>query len=90
MAPYLLLAFTFLNLYLFLLMGWDKHCARKGHRRVPEKRLITLAALGAWPGMWLGQRFWRHKTKKASFNTTMWGVFALEIAAAGYILWKMI
>lgn len=34
------------NLAGLALMGWDKHCARRARRRVPEKVLFLAALLG--------------------------------------------
>ena len=38
--------YVLLNVILFLLMGYDKLCAKKGKRRVPEATLFLLAVLG--------------------------------------------
>ncbi len=56
-----------LSLVTFLLFGWDKRQARLGGWRVPEATLLTLSALGGWPGALVGSRQFRHKTKKESF-----------------------
>lgn len=55
------------NLLTFALYGWDKRCARRGRRRVPEKRLLGVAFVGGALGAWLGARVLRHKTAKPSF-----------------------
>ncbi|WP_346010283.1 DUF1294 domain-containing protein [Paenibacillus sp. SYP-B3998] len=64
---YLLCYLLLINIVTFIEMGHDKGQAKKGGRRVPEKRLFTLAALGGGIGGWLGMRTWRHKTKHRSF-----------------------
>lgn len=57
-----------LNLFSFALMGWDKRCARKGNRRVPEKKLFFAAGcFGALGGV-LGMYVYRHKTKHWYFK----------------------
>ncbi|UJF35286.1 DUF1294 domain-containing protein [Paenibacillus hexagrammi] len=56
-----------INFFTFIEMGHDKAQAKKGGRRVPEKRLFLLAAFGGAIGGWLGMRAWRHKTKHSSF-----------------------
>ena len=43
LRPLLVLWLAAMNLVDFLLMGWDKSCARKGRRRVPEKMLFLPA-----------------------------------------------
>ncbi len=53
----------------FLVFGADKWMA--GHargRRVPERTLLLLSALGGWPGGWAAMRVFRHKTLKGSFR----------------------
>lgn len=60
----------------------DKHKARHGHFRVPEKTLFLLCALGGCPGVYLTMRRCRHKTQHKRF---MWGIpaiFALQVGAA--------
>jgi len=57
-----------LNLICFCLMAWDKHCARAGKWRIPEKTLfLSAACFGALGGI-LGMKLCRHKTKHASFR----------------------
>ena len=65
---YALAAWLFvLSLALFLLMGFDKNQARRGARRVPEKRLFLLAALGGAIGGFFGIYAFRHKTRHWTF-----------------------
>ena len=52
-----------LSLVLFIMMGHDKRRARRGGRRVPEKRLFALATLGGALGGWLGMYAFHHKTR---------------------------
>ncbi|MGE0713011.1 MAG: DUF1294 domain-containing protein [Planctomycetota bacterium] len=62
-----LAALAALNLATFLLYGWDKLQARRGARRVPERRLLLALALGGVVGGWAGMLVLRHKTRKGSF-----------------------
>ena len=57
------------NLTGLVLFGWDKSCALRGRRRVPERRLLMLAALGGAPAMLLGRSILRHKTQKQPFRS---------------------
>lgn len=50
-----------------VLYGIDKFAAIRKKRRLPEATLHLVAILGGWPGAVLGQRMFRHKTRKASF-----------------------
>ena len=73
-----------INLITFLVFGVDKWQAKRKEkkdtvRRVPEKTLLILAALGGSPGALLGMRVWHHKTLHRAFR---WGVpviLALQI-----------
>lgn len=60
---YLLLA----NLVGFVLMGVDKHKAKKKQWRIPEKTLFLSAILGGSIGALYGMHLFRHKTKHKSF-----------------------
>ena len=51
------------NLAALALMGWDKFCARRGLRRVPEKALFAVALAGGAAGAWAGMYLFRHKTR---------------------------
>ena len=55
------------NLAAFILYGYDKSCAKKNKRRIPEKTLLFWAWIGGSVGAFLGMRFFHHKTLKAKF-----------------------
>ncbi|WP_432722683.1 DUF1294 domain-containing protein [Jeongeupia wiesaeckerbachi] len=63
--------------------GHDKQRARIGGRRVREATLQLLALAGGWPGAWLGQRLFRHKTAKTRFRL----VFVLAALLNLLTLW---
>lgn len=67
LALYLLAAST----AAFALFAWDKRGAAAGRRRIPERTLLTLAAIGGTPGAIAGQRLLRHKTRKEPFRTRL-------------------
>jgi len=80
-----------INILAFLCFGWDKWLARRSARRVPEARLLLLAALMGAPGAWLGTRVFRHKTVKTSFRIRLVLVTLLNVAAlvaAAWWWWK--
>ncbi len=83
------LAFAYLagvNLAAFLLFGWDKRCAMAGARRIPEKTLLGLAAIGGGLGGVLAQQAFRHKTRKQPFANILVAIFAAQAIAALVLL----
>lgn len=72
-----------MSLVCFVAYGWDKRRAANGGRRVPEQTLHIMALLGGWPGALLGQRHFRHKTKKLSFLIVFCCVVVLHVAIVG-------
>lgn len=67
--PWYLLVFYFIaiNVIACVLTVWDKKCARRGRRRVPERALFTVAAFGGAVGMLVTMRLIRHKTRYRRF-----------------------
>ena len=57
-----------LNIISFGLMAYDKHCAKMGKWRVPEKTLFLAAACFGGLGGVLGMSLCRHKTKHWYFR----------------------
>ncbi|MGJ8572385.1 MAG: DUF1294 domain-containing protein [Hoeflea sp.] len=70
------------NLIGFALFGWDKRCASHGRRRVPERRLLMLAALVGAPAMLLGRSMLRHKTRKQPFRTFLNAIICIQALVA--------
>ncbi len=72
-----------LNGVTFFLYGWDKRAAKRhGASRVPEFLLQLLALFGGSPGAYIGQKLFRHKTKKASFQLAFRLIVFLQIMLA--------
>ena len=57
-----------LNIVSFGLMAYDKHCAKAGKWRVPEKTLFIAAACFGGLGGVLGMILCRHKTRHWYFK----------------------
>ena len=70
----------------FLSMAADKRYAMTGARRIPERFLFGVAAVGGGPGVLLAMRVVRHKTKHASFQI---GVPLLTILSYGLAAWLL-
>ena len=60
--------------------GIDKFAARRGGDRVPEAMLLSLGAIGGWPGAIVAQQLFRHKTAKRSFRLQFWATVVLNVA----------
>lgn len=56
----------------WFLYASDKRRAREGRWRVTETKLHLAEILGGWPGAFLAQRKFRHKTAKRSFQGAFW------------------
>ena len=73
-----------INLVTFFVFGVDKLKAKRkvNHesiRRVPEKTLFLLAAIGGSIGALLGMKVWRHKTLHKSFRFGIPAILILQI-----------
>lgn len=71
----------------FAMYGYDKWRAKREGWRVPEKTLQWLALLGGWPGAWLGQQVFRHKTRKRVFQAVFWCIVAVHLLGMLSWLW---
>jgi uncharacterized membrane protein YsdA (DUF1294 family) len=69
-----------LSLVTFLVFAWDKRCAVRGQRRVPEATLHLFELCGGWPGALAGQRWLRHKSSKLSYRIVLWLIVAVHLA----------
>ena len=70
------------NLVAFAAMGWDKSSAVRRVERIPERTLLTLAAVGGSVGAVAAQQVFRHKTRKQPFATWLLASVALQAIAA--------
>ena len=75
-----------LSLVTLVAYGADKSAARKGTWRTPERTLHVLSLAGGWPGALLGQYWFRHKTKKASFQLIFRMTVVLNVVLCTYFL----
>ena len=77
----------------FLLYGWDKRMAQAGGksgdrrvRRIPEKTLHSVDAIGGWPGGLCGQQFFRHKTRKTEFQIRFWLTVVIHLGTVAFLI----
>lgn len=74
------------NLAAFAAFALDKHRARTGGWRIPERRLLGLAAAGGGAGAAVAQRLLRHKTSKEPFASQLRLILAVQAVAGGVCL----
>lgn len=77
------------NVIAFVMYGIDKRRAKKEAWRIPEARLLLVAAAGGSVGAWLGMKVWRHKTLHKKFRYGVPAIFMLQVALALYMLVRM-
>jgi uncharacterized membrane protein YsdA (DUF1294 family) len=65
----------------------DKRAARLDTRRMPERTLLRIAALGGAVAMLLAMLAVRHKTRRAKFMVGLPAIIVLQFAAAAAVLW---
>ena len=86
-APWWLLPwYLVLSVVTFMLYGWDKVSARGGHWRTQESTLNGLALLGGWPGGWIAQYAWRHKSRKTSFQVEFWSATLANVVVLVFLI----
>lgn len=59
---------VFINALSFIVYGIDKWKATRNRWRIPETRLLWLAAFGGALGAWAGMYLFHHKTQHAKFK----------------------
>lgn len=81
-AAYLLI----INAIAFLIMLIDKEKAKKNAWRIPERTLLSLAALFGSIGILAGMKAFRHKTKHSKFTIGVPVILCVQIIASLLIL----
>lgn len=68
----------------------DKRWAESGEWRISETTLHAAELLGGWPGAFLAQRVFSHKTSKTSYQAVFWMIVGLhQLVALDLLLgWK--
>ncbi|CAN7577756.1 DUF1294 domain-containing protein [Phenylobacterium sp. LjRoot225] len=78
-----------INLAAFAAFGLDKRRALRGGWRIPERRLLSLAAIGGGAGAAAAQRLFRHKTVKEPFASLMRLILTIQAIAGGFAVWLL-
>jgi uncharacterized membrane protein YsdA (DUF1294 family) len=78
-----------INILTFFYYGFDKMRSQiDSARRVSEKTLWLIALIGGSIGALAGMHFFRHKTKKTSFQAGLAIILTLQIWLAYYLIAK--
>ena len=77
---YLAVYLIIINLIAIVVTAHDKLAAIRQRRRVPEKTLMLISALGGALAMYLTMLVIRHKTRKPLFMIGIPVIFLLELA----------
>jgi uncharacterized membrane protein YsdA (DUF1294 family) len=72
-----------INAAAFIAFARDKRRAIDGARRIPERVLLQIAAVGGILGSLAAQHVLRHKTRKEPFRTQLWLIAAVQVVAFG-------
>lgn len=84
---YVVLGFVVLmNIVGFIVMGMDKHKAKKRLWRIPEKMFFWVAALGGAIGVYTGMLFFRHKTKHWYFMIGIPAILLSEVIITLFVI----
>jgi uncharacterized membrane protein YsdA (DUF1294 family) len=73
------------SLFTFGVYGLDKRKAKLGRWRIKENTLHVLELIGGWPGAFVAQRYFHHKSKKTNFLIVFWVIVTLHVAV--WTLW---
>ena len=77
-----------INVVTFFVYGDDKRRAKRpGARRIPEKTLLLMAALGGSLGALAGMRVFHHKTRHWYFRYGVPAMLLLQLALLGGAWW---
>ena len=78
------------SLLTFLAYRSDKRRAEAGKWRIPESTLHLAELAGGWPGAFVAQRTFRHKTSKVSYQAVFWLIVLLHelVALDSLVDWR--
>ena len=84
-AALVLACYAVMSVVAFILYWMDKRRAERNEWRIAEGTLHAIELLGGWPGGWIAQRVFRHKTRKTPYMVVFWLIVAVH--ALGWAWW---
>lgn len=75
-----------INLVTFAAYGIDKLRAKRGGRRIPERILLIMSAIGGSMGAIVAMQLLRHKTQHAQFHYGVPAMLLIHATVMIYIL----
>lgn len=75
-----------INSWSFIIMGVDKHRAKKRGQRISEKTLWLFIVVGGSIGGYFGMKHFRHKTKHPQFAYGLPAVTIVHLFLVGAII----
>ena len=76
-----------INLITFLLYGIDKIKSRRGAWRIPEAKLLLLAAIGGSVGAIIGMHLFHHKTLHKKFTLGIPAILVGQLALLALLIY---
>jgi len=87
LASWVAVVYATASIAAFAAYAADKSQAEAEGRRLPERVLHVLEAMGGWPGALVAQRQFRHKTRKVRFQIIFWLIVAAHLGVAAACLY---
>jgi uncharacterized membrane protein YsdA (DUF1294 family) len=87
--PLVALGLAAVNIATFGLFAFDKRQARAGGRRIAERTLLMMAAIGGSPAALAAQQLLRHKTRKQPFGAQLAGIVGLQAVGLALLLSRL-
>ncbi|MEA1990154.1 MAG: DUF1294 domain-containing protein [Pseudomonadota bacterium] len=86
LSLWVLIIYSSLSLFTFIIYWADKSASKNGNWRTPENTLHFLALIGGWPGALIAQQKLKHKTKKEPFLLILWITILVNLSTLAWLL----
>lgn len=79
---------VFINIFSIFMTVFDKTAAINNERRVSEKTLLFIAAIGGGAGMYFTMRIIHHKTRKNKFMFGLPAIIFIQVAVSAIVYYN--